>query len=551
VGQLFQPPRNKLSTPSADSRNGVRTLPRQPKTPGFPPAAGGPASSEETDEVTIPAYSFDYDGIKALAGQLGWKVEDLLALTADNDPYYIGRPGQRVVGEWFAALWHRFDMKPGTHLRRIHYVLVSQDPPVLLPPCQGKAAGEGKLFRNSEACWKVLVQSSKPARYLGLVPLDAIEDHRNPPPRLFAPATGMGNPEIRASLIVPAGVDDVWLPETPTLRLPGYHVSGSAGQRYHIEIWAEKSTVNDVLVPLCERHGVNLVTGLGEMSIPSVRDLICRIARVGKPARVLYISDFDPAGRSMPCAVARKSQWLVANENLDLDLRLHSIVLTPAQIAAFGLPRVPIKETERRRAKFEERHGEGAVELDALEALHPGELGRIVAGEIARFRDDTLEQRLREAKSLVRAALWPIERQVHAQHEDALARLRGEYDDIAERMDEWRRRVRAVQTAIAADLEDAMPEIAPVPAPQAAIADEPEALFDSRRSYAEQLFAYKRHGNGINGQEEAQLDALRQACRAMGLGDDDEDDEDDEADDDDDEADDDDDDDDDDPPLIA
>ena len=28
-------------------------------------------------------------------------------------------------------------------------------------------------------------------------------------------------------------------------------------QRYHLEIWCEKSTMNDVLVPLCQRYGIN------------------------------------------------------------------------------------------------------------------------------------------------------------------------------------------------------------------------------------------------------------------------------------------------------
>ena len=42
-------------------------------------------------------------------------------------------------------------------------------------------------------------------------------------------------------------------------------------------------------------------------------------------------------------------------------------------------------------AKFEARFGDGATELDALEALHPGELGRILVQEIERYYDATLE----------------------------------------------------------------------------------------------------------------------------------------------------------------
>jgi hypothetical protein len=52
--------------------------------------------------------------------------------------------------------------------------------------------------------------------------------------------------------------------------------------------------------------------------------------------------------------------------------------LTREQAQQFNLPRIPIKESDLRRKGFEERNGEGAVELDALEALHPGELASLV-----------------------------------------------------------------------------------------------------------------------------------------------------------------------------
>jgi hypothetical protein len=55
------------------------------------------------------------------------------------------------------------------------------------------------------------------------------------------------------------------------------------------------------------------------------------------------------------------------------------------QCIEYGLPRTPIKETERRALRFEERFGEGATELDALEALHPGLLREIVLGEVRRY----------------------------------------------------------------------------------------------------------------------------------------------------------------------
>ena len=71
----------------------------------------------------------------------------------------------------------------------------------------------------------------------------------------------------------------------------------------------------------------------------------------------MYISDFDPAGRSMPVAAARKIEHFVQRQADDdlLHITLQPIALTPEQCAEFELPRTPIKDTERRGARFESR----------------------------------------------------------------------------------------------------------------------------------------------------------------------------------------------------
>ena len=76
----------------------------------------------------------------------------------------------------------------------------------------------------------------------------------------------------------------------------------------------------------------------------------------------------------MPVAVARKIEFEIRSNDLDIDIQVRPIILTHKQCKKYRLPRTPIKETERRAAHFEARFGEGATELDALEALHPGEL---------------------------------------------------------------------------------------------------------------------------------------------------------------------------------
>jgi hypothetical protein len=147
-------------------------------------------------------------------------------------------------------------------------------------------------------------------------------------------------------------------------------IEGGPAQRVQIESWAEKTTVNDILIPLAERYGAHLVTGAGELSATACSLCVERAKQDGRPVRILYVSDFDPAGQSMPVAVARKIEFLVRDGNLDLDIQVRPVLLTAQQCERYALPRTPIKETELRAGAFEARYGTGATELDALEALH-------------------------------------------------------------------------------------------------------------------------------------------------------------------------------------
>src|SRR5712691_8219925 len=86
----------------------------------------------------------DYETIKALSKHTGQRVGDLIVLAPQNDPFYTGTPNDWALAEWFAGLWQAFGYATGVHLRRIHYQVVSQDPPVLLP--------NGKPFERKGRC---------------------------------------------------------------------------------------------------------------------------------------------------------------------------------------------------------------------------------------------------------------------------------------------------------------------------------------------------------------------------------------------------------------
>lgn len=424
----------------------------------------------------------DYAFIKKMARELGCRVTDLIVLAPQNDPFYVGTPSDRTLGEWFAELWQGFGYTAGVHLRRVHYRLVSQDPPILTP--------NGLPYENTENCWDVLGRASKAARYLGLVDAADFDDRRNREPILYAPPPSPG-PTVRVG-----GELDWWDTELPDFPdVPNYILDKyEARQPYMLELWCEKSTMNDVLEPLCQSYHANLMTALGEFSVTAALAGAQRIKEDGRSAVLLYISDFDPAGQCMPVSLARKLEYFVR----ELDLCQHVIVvpiaLTQEQCRAYRLPRTPIKESERRRGGFEDRFGEGATELDALEALHPGELGRIVRDALRAYCDPTLDERVFETSRALRDALREREQTVLADYEAELDDLREEYTrlqaEFTERLADHGRRREGVWQAIRERLVDECPDVPPVPE-AAPVEGLGEPLYDSDREYLGQIAAYK------------------------------------------------------------
>lgn len=427
----------------------------------------------------------NYEQIKQLARQTGQRVTDLIPLAPQNDPFYTGTPGDWALGEWFAGLWQAFHYTTRVHIRRVHYQIVSQRPPIAMP--------NGLPYENTENCWNILNQASKAARYLRLVDPAAFNDRRNPDPIVYA-SHELPEPEVRVRGRLWAS--SLQLPDFPDL--PSYSVSGYAPmQAYHLELWCEKSTMNDVLEPLCQSYGMNLQTGLGELSITATLALAQRLQAAGQPARIFYVSDFDPAGQSMPVSVSRKVEYFVRTLGLDVDVRVFPVILTLEQVQYYQLPRTPIKDTERRRVDFEDRYGEGAVELDALEALYPGELQAVLEQCIQCYYDTSLPGRVRHAQDALERDLSAIWQQVVGRYGQDVEALRAEYEQLqqefAGRMVGYSERLQDLWQAIRGELNVSIPHLGYYPLPAPAPAGEVgEGLYNSERDYLEQIEAYKQ-----------------------------------------------------------
>ena len=440
---------------------------------------------------------------------------DLLAMSPDSDPFNTGTPKDLKLAEWFGGIWQLVNPPNKIHLRKIHYIISSMEDRPLLP--------DGSPYENTNDCWELIQTASRKARYLGTVSASAFTDNRNPDPIINAPEPH--DPEMPSWHVdefeefrlpfIPCHLN-YWI-DLPDITVEGYEYH-TGDQPYHLEIWPEKSTMNSELLPLCMKYGVNLASSAGFASITAAVNLLDRIKeliQMDRPARIFYISDFDPAGLSMPRQVSRQLEFWLWKYGIEADIKLQPLMLTADQVKKYKLPRIPIKASDMRKASFEDIHGEGAVELDAMEAIHPGEFARIVEDAIGEYRDETLEERMDEAQYETQTDAesdWEIatagmQREVNeinnevqtivAKYQPQLASLnesmQAELAPVRERLESDEDSIREKVEEAADDLHLDLPL-----RPEAEIypPDEANWLFDASRNLGDQIDFYNQHKNG-------------------------------------------------------
>ena len=314
----------------------------------------------------------------------GRSIEQYLALNRRNDPFYVGTASHYRQARWVGWVYRLAGSPVPVHVRRLHYVAASR---------LDVRRPDGKPYMNSARDWDLMHHACKYARYLGVIPFEAFEDRRNGLPVTFTRVTASNaRPSKQWLDCVLAG-----LAERVAVELAGQQ------QPYHVEVWLEKSSVLDEVTPAAKKYMANVVTSLGEMSLTAVVRLLERVVRCGKPVRLFYISDFDPAGRSMPLSVSRKLEYLLRHHHRNRAVvKLCPLMLTSGQCMTYHLPRIPIKKDNPRRRQFENCHGPGATELDSLAGLHPGAIGRLLSQALGVYCSEELARQIRaEAKLLV------------------------------------------------------------------------------------------------------------------------------------------------------
>jgi len=391
--------------------------------------------------------------------QLGYQTSDLKVLS--TDPYFVGTSKDYTDAEWIAALWDKMmaTRKKPLHLRGFHYWIQSQG--------IKKPGGVKYAHVDPAKDWLYLLHSTQVARYLGIGQWKNLVDLKHPEPRDY------DNYFVGHGLKV-SGEIDVQALLSRTLEnlvneilggvldyAPRYHADGY--QLYHCEVWCEKNSMGFVIDPSCKRFGACYQPLVGQSSVEKVNlayHRAIKAAQAGKKVRIFYIADWDRYGHAMVSAVARKIEFF--SEGQELDIKLSRLALSDEHIDKFNLPKAP-------------KHGEAVVELDALEAIHPGELGKIVDEALKPYHDyDKPKQVEQENKRIRERCKELIEEKLRPGLEEAFDKV--SFDGLGD-------------FTLTTSLDDTFA----VPEPGHGVAENGAWVLDTSRSYWEQLEEYKRY----------------------------------------------------------
>lgn len=224
--------------------------------------------------------------------------------------------------------------------RTIHYHLLN-DPP------RRHASKPGSTYRNDKRSYHDLSNLCTRGRLIGAIPFEAISDETRPvttwtvhaDPRAF----------IRSEL---------------DAMFKGYWRDLMRSQPNHIEIVAEKNTVEPILRNVAMQYCIPITSGRGFGSLPPRKAMADRYERSGKEKLILVVmSDFDPAGEEIAHSLARSMR-----DDFGIDA-IHAIKagLTFDQVRTLDLKTdFQAKRTDPNYKRFVAKYGTDVFELEAV-----------------------------------------------------------------------------------------------------------------------------------------------------------------------------------------
>jgi hypothetical protein len=245
--------------------------------------------------------------------------------------------------------------------RQIHYRLLN-GPPLT------HAGKPDSVYRNRQLDYRKLTDLLTRARLNRLIPWEAISDITRPV-KLWNTHPSPG-PFIKQQL---------------DRFLAGYYRDLLQSQPNHIEIVAEKLTIQGLVDPIAREYCIPCTIGRGFSSLDPRHKVAERFRASGKESLILLLlSDFDPSGEKIAHSFARSLRDDFRIE--ERSIKPIKVALTRDQVVALQLPPImTAKENDPNYDRFIERYVDSTVH--ELESVEPDELQRILREAIQSVLD--------------------------------------------------------------------------------------------------------------------------------------------------------------------
>jgi hypothetical protein len=174
-----------------------------------------------------------------------------------------------------------------------------------------------------------------------------------------------------------------------------------ANEDTYFEVWCESRSIAGVIEDTCRELAVSLYPA-GGFSSPTLAYEAAQYINSAtdngrKPAHVIYIGDYDPAGVLIDRSIDTE---LRKQLNSAVDMTFYRLAITEEQIKQYDLPTKPRKKTDRRAL-----HITATVEAEAMPA---GMLRAMLRNEIESFLPEGALQAAKAAEQSEREGLLSL-----------------------------------------------------------------------------------------------------------------------------------------------
>ncbi len=272
----------------------------------------------------------------------------------------------RTKTSWVAGVYREFG-RPQTTVAALYYFALGREA-ADYPICGGFVGEIRAVRRYHETDCPKLEKWVDRAKLFGRLPEDAI----------LAPLVGEFVP-----------------PEAEEME----EARAAGTERPRIELWMASPSLARLVLPVCSKRDISLVSVEGRPTAEAVRRLIDRArgarSRGRRPTIVLCLSDLSPSGVVFCRDLASLIKDQISSGGDGPDLRMGRVGLSPRQVLNLGIPTIPGKASSKeekkeygRRVKLAGLDPERISELDAIEARHPGGIAGFVEEIIARSDEE-------------------------------------------------------------------------------------------------------------------------------------------------------------------